>query len=211
MNCSQIRDRLPLLCYGDLAPAEAARVEAHLQGCAACRAERAALAGVRQLLDQVPTPEPTLDLPALYRQLDERRGRQLTRWRRVAVSLAALAALLLLAVGLALEVRLENHQISVRWGSPPSMPPAVAPLLAGPSLAPLEARLADDAEQLQILRELVYALKRDADSRDTLRQQDLIRLQLRLAVLQRQMDQRWTETEQNVSALYTLSRKGNVP
>ena len=43
MNCDQVREKLIDLVYGELAGPEAAAVEEHLRGCAACRAELARL------------------------------------------------------------------------------------------------------------------------------------------------------------------------
>src|SRR5262245_18431512 len=160
MNCSQARDRLPGLLYGDLPDAEAAVVEDHLAGCPAWRNEHAALRGVRRALDALPAPPVGVDLPRLYRAEDDRRARQLRRWRRAAVALAVAAAVLLLVVGLRLELRVEAHQLVVRWGTPPAAPES-------PPVARAEAR-PDRAtqEQVQLLGELVHALAGDLEARD---------------------------------------------
>ena len=48
MNCAESQDLLLDLAYGELSPARAAEVEAHVQGCAACRAEKEQLQGARK-------------------------------------------------------------------------------------------------------------------------------------------------------------------
>ena len=57
----------------------------------------------------------TVDLPHLYRAASRARARQLRRWRSAAVVLGAAAAVLLLIVGMRLEVRVEAHQVTLRW------------------------------------------------------------------------------------------------
>jgi anti-sigma factor RsiW len=219
MNCPEARGRLPLLLYGDLTPAEAAPVEAHLAGCPACRRESDALAQVRLLLDQAPVPEEPVDLPALYRRAAERQRRRLRRWRWAAVTgFAAAAAVLLLALGLNLEVRLEPHQVVVRWGRPPD-PPAQTPREA-PQPAPVAVRpeprpAVDLRDQVQVLSELVQALADDVEARDRGHQEQLARLQARLDEWRRQTTQRWMDTERDVAALagtrWPQPQKGTLP
>ena len=50
MNCSQVRELLPVLLYGDVSAADKIHLEKHVDECAACRREFAALQGVRRLL-----------------------------------------------------------------------------------------------------------------------------------------------------------------
>ena len=54
MSCAEIRERLPLLAYGELAEPDQKVVQAHLASCAHCREEYAALGRVRELLDASP-------------------------------------------------------------------------------------------------------------------------------------------------------------
>lgn len=69
----RLREELGALALGHLGPAEAAALRAHVDGCAACRAELADLAPVADLLDRVdPTrvvapPHPPADLGARIR------------------------------------------------------------------------------------------------------------------------------------------------
>src|SRR5439155_9100593 len=91
--------------------------------CEACRREYESLRRLRQQLNLVSPPTVEVDLALLYRQAAARQGRKVRRWRRLAGALVAVAAGLgLLAFGLHLELRLEAHQLVLRWGSPPPAP-----------------------------------------------------------------------------------------
>src|SRR5262249_16232316 len=132
------------------------------------------------------------------------------RWRRLAVGCAAVAALLLLAIGLPLELRFENHQFTVRWGQPPARPqPSITDAPPSPLIVRSMQRSEADEEQLQLLRQLVVALKQDADEREAQQQETAVRTQAALALLKQQMDVRWSETQQDVRALYLYASKGN--
>ncbi len=202
MDCALIRERLPALLYGDLPAAETTDVERHLAGCPACRAECAALKDVRRLLDAVPAPAIQVDLPQLYGEASRRQEGRLRRWRRTAVALLASAAVLLLVLTLKLEVRLDGQQLVVRWGSPPALP--------APAERQLPVQVRQDspagpaaAEELQLLKELIRALAADVDQRDSQQQQALAQLRGRIDALQRQSQQRWDTTAEDVAALYT--------
>lgn len=210
MKCTAVRAALPLLIYGEPSPHEEAALREHLAGCAACRREHEALQGVRRLLDAVPAPRVEVDLPRLHQSLADRQARRLRRWRRGALALGAVAAALLLTVGLRLEVRLEAGQMIVRWGEPPSPVPAPPPLSAQSLVHPAALPPETEAE-VRVLRELIHALKRDADDRDERFQERLDRLQTHVRLLQAQTDRRWSATEQDVTALYLLTRKGENP
>src|SRR6266404_6686319 len=120
MNCQQVRAQLAELLYGDVAPPERTEVEKHLACCAECSREYRALANVRRLLDLPKAPASGLGLPGVYRLLAERQAERTRRWRRAALALGGLAALLaVFALGLRLEARVERGQFVVRWGSPP--------------------------------------------------------------------------------------------
>lgn len=103
-------DDLTALLDGALTPARRAEVEAHLGGCAACRAERDRLAGALALLGALPAPpEPS---PFFAARLAARLAAEpappagllgwlrASRWRLAvpAAGLAAAAAVALLAV-----------------------------------------------------------------------------------------------------------------
>ncbi len=133
MNCSQIRQRLAELVYGDLAPPEAREIEAHLSSCPACRKEQRALAGVRSLLDCDGTVSVPADVAAIYRRAADTQRRRARTWRRAAMAtLGAAAAVLIVAMVLRLEIRADARQVVIRWG-------AQADLSERQLLSPLQA------------------------------------------------------------------------
>jgi hypothetical protein len=206
MNCNEVRAALPLLLYGDADAVQQAALREHLAHCAACRREQQALQRVQQLLDTAIAPQVEVDVPRLHQSMADRQARSIRRWRRIAVAVAAVAAMLLLVVGLRLEVRLNAGQLMVRWGEPPAPPPVTSPTIVTQTTLPPELEA-----ELRVLSELVHALKQDADQRDQLFQERLDLLQGRLRALQTQADQRWDSTEQDVAALYLMARKGERP
>ena len=211
MKCTDVRTALPLLIYGEPTPEDAA-LQKHLASCPDCRREQEALLGVRRSLNDSSVPQVSLDWTQFHRLLAERQLRRVRRWRLVAVALGTVAALLLLAIGLRLEVRLEASQLVVRWGAPPSDGTGVPPVQtndrrdAGPTVPPesIEA-------ELHVLSDLIHALKQDADERDQRFAERLDRVEKHVRALQSQSDRRWSATEENVTALYLLSRKGEKP
>ncbi len=117
MRCTDVRAALPLLIYGEPSPQDAL-LRKHLADCPACRCEFEALGNVRRLLDNAVAPQVAVDLTKIHRTLAERQLRRAQRWRQVAVALGTLAAVLLLAFGLRLELRLDANQLVVRWSNP---------------------------------------------------------------------------------------------
>ena len=200
MNCTEARDRLPGLLYGDLPAPEAAAVETHLAACPACRQEYAALQRVRPLLDAAPAAAVAVDLPRLYRAASRVRARQLRRWRSAAVALGSAAAVLLLIVGLRFEVRIETHQVTLGWRLP------AADTHTPPPLAPAEIHreapaAAFAAEDVQLVKDLIRALADDVEARDQRLQQVVTWMQARLEAVRRQDQQRWDTTAREVAAL----------
>lgn len=206
MKCTDVRAALPLLIYGEPSPHDAT-VREHLAACPACRREYEALASVRHLLDDAAVPRVTVDLQQLHRALAERQIHRVRRWRRIAVALGGIAAVLLLALGLRLEIRLEANQLVVRWGESP----------VGRAFRPddivveSQAGKPDSHDDLRILSDLIHALKQDTDDRDQRCEDRLERLEKHVRALQSQGDLRWSATEKTVAALYLLSRKGEKP
>ena len=114
MNCRDIRDNLTPYLLGDLDPARAAEVRAHVQACAACRAEaedmQAALQFLRKSLAD--TPGTPAQLPEKFTRQFQKRNRRRPRvvrqgaaprrWRFRIVEFAAVAAILLVLAGLLL-------------------------------------------------------------------------------------------------------------
>jgi hypothetical protein len=107
MECSDLRDDMMDVLYGEASSAKAGKLEEHLKTCAGCRDEMAAFRDVRQQLG-------AWQLPVLVRPVPH------TIWGLAAKGLAA-AALLLLSLGGGLglsgsEVRFENGHLSLRLG-----------------------------------------------------------------------------------------------
>src|SRR5262245_38927942 len=190
MKCTDVRTSLPLLIYGDVPPEEEAELRNHLGGCPACHSEYEALCCARRLLDAAPVPAVEVDVPRLFQSVAARQARRLKRWRRVALAAGAFAAALLLVVGLRLQIRLESHQLVVRWGDPPPVEPKT--IVTTPALPP------DTEAELTVLRELIHALKQDADDRDQQFQKQLDRLEGHVQAMHWQADRRWDATEENV-------------
>jgi hypothetical protein len=201
MNCADVRHRLADLLYGDLPPAEAALVEAHRASCLTCQKEYAALTHVRRSLDTLPAPAPRVDLSLLYTEAARRQERQVRRWRRATLALVAAAAVLLLALGLKLEIRLEASQLTVRWGAPPQtirqepQPPLEVAKNIEPQTTPVIS-----AEEIQRMNNLIHALAADVDSRDRRSQQEIAALQMHLDALQTRSLQR----DRMMTAFYSL-------
>lgn len=210
MKCSDVRAALPLMIYGE-PNAEEAGLREHLANCPVCRRESEALQGVRHLLNDAVVPHVEVDIARLQRSLAERQMRTLRRWRRIAVALGTIAALLLLAFALRLEVRLEANQLVVRWSEPLPVP-AVGSISQQDAIEPeSQVDKLDLREDLHVLSELIHALKKDADERDQHFTERLDALQKHVLALQSQADLRWNATEQDVAALYLLTRKGEKP
>jgi hypothetical protein len=212
MNCPQARDQLAELLYGELKPEWKDLLEKHLAECSGCRREHLALAGVRQMLDQVPAPGGQIDLSRLYREAALAQERRLRRWRRLALSFSAAAAVfVVLVVGLRLEARLEPHQMVLRWGPPPTteMTSPPQPLGLQESGNACEERLvAAFQEQLELHGKLIHALADDVQALERQERHDAGQLQVRLQALQQQNTQRWLAINRTLDALYSLSQKG---
>ena len=96
--CKDFDLLLSLRATGALEPAEAARVEAHLQGCTACRAEAEADADVLRLAALPPPSDAERRATAslardTLAELHRREGRTAS-WKRVVAAFAAAAAVL---------------------------------------------------------------------------------------------------------------------
>jgi anti-sigma factor RsiW len=201
MNCSEVRESLAALVYGDLGPDKANAVRQHLAGCAGCREVGAGLEQVRGLLDAVPAPLVRVDLPRLYAEAARRQERRLRRWRRAALVALSAAALVLLAFGLSLQIRLEGHQVVVRWGAPPPLAEPSPPNPQVPLVALEPAAVT--AEDIQLVKKLIHALAADVHLRDREQREAIARLQNRLEALDSQSQGRWTALGRDVLALYT--------
>ncbi len=209
MNCADVRARLTAFAYGDLSETEASQVRQHLGRCLACEQERRAITEVQRLLDAVPAPTVAVDLPRLYRDVADGHGRQVRRWRFVA--LAGLAAAVVVAALLVshLEVRVDANQLVLRWGAGPTapdrpeLPPPAPPRPQETTTAAPLISTAEINQQLRMLRELVQAISDDADLREQRRQREIAALQNRMRGLEQQMTQLRLAAQREVTALYT--------
>ncbi len=210
MNCSDVRDQLPGLLYGDLRPEDKVQVEKHLSDCPGCRREYDALQGIRRLLESLPAPEVEIDLPRLYRQAAQRQERRVRRWRRVAIWVSSAAALLVvLAFGVRLEARLDSRQLVIRWGSPTEPANEVSPGPPSPAPEGPEARPSGTAEpQLQLLSELIHALAYDMQAIERQQRQDEETFQIRLQNVDLKNSRRLADLERLLRAYSALSQKG---
>jgi anti-sigma factor RsiW len=204
MTCEQARDRLPLALTGDLAPDEAELLSAHLEECPECRRKRAALEAVRRALDDVPSPEVSVDVPGIYAAAGERRERALRVWRRVAYAGMAVAAGLLFFLLSRIDFEIGNGQFVVRWGprpapviKPPEREITIPPVVAAPANRELE-------ERVEILSKLVRALSDDIDLRDHQRQDEIAAVLARLERLRTQTSERLAENRRDLGALYNV-------
>jgi hypothetical protein len=121
----------------------------------------------------------------------------------VAATAASLAFVVLVT---RMELRVEEHQLVVRWGSPPPVamestplqPDAVA-VLPDRKDAPV-ARTVED--QLRVLSRLVHTIVKDSAKYDEDSQREINWLKVRVRELQGQMDRRFLDTEKDLRTLY---------
>jgi hypothetical protein len=204
MNCNQARELFPALLYDNPADADAVAAREHLAGCPACRQEFAELQHVRQTLDAVAVPAVSVDVSRVFQRaaaLEQRRAR---RWRRAAVAVCALAASLLLVVVLRLELRLDAHQLVIRWGEMPEEPPIIAPPTPEPTVIVQREIVTDPKveEQLRVLHDTVHALAGSQETRDQQLRLVMGLMQARFESLQLLDTRRWSENDRNFAALY---------
>ncbi len=184
MTCPDVRPLLPAHVYGDLPSGEAVAVAGHLRGCPAVR----------------------VDVPGLFPAAADRQARSARRWRRLAVAGAAVAAGLLLVVGLRLRVTVGAGQVVIAWGEARERlsgePEASRVKLASGS--PLNDASED---RVRLQQELIHALAADVEARDRQRQAETDDLCARLDAVQRVAAQRWSEAERWMNALYVAQFK----
>lgn len=115
MNATELHQLLGAYVLGGLEPAESRRFEQHLQECAECRAELAALESLPARLDALPvpdavaltgsprpapSPEPAPSVPrAVLHELARRRRKIRRRWAALVGAVAAASLALGLAAG----------------------------------------------------------------------------------------------------------------
>ncbi|MEV5570942.1 zf-HC2 domain-containing protein [Spirillospora sp. NPDC052269] len=142
-GCGELRTALGVYVLGAIDPAERSRVDEHLASCPACRDELAALAGLPALLgrvdpaqiDAVSEPAPAVLDGLLARAAAERRRPWYRRRPAVGWTPMAVAASVIMVVGLVLG-GVVGHQVA---GAPQAGPGPSAT-----SAAPGETRTATD-------------------------------------------------------------------
>jgi anti-sigma factor RsiW len=204
MSCTNIRPLLPQAVYGDLAGEEAALVEAHLSQCPACQEELTALRQVRQQLAIIPVPAVHIDMARLYQDAAHRTTRRWRRWLFASAGVAAALWLGLLALNF--ELRIEAHQLVLRWGSPPLRDAQPRPAEESPPsvLIARQAPTAEVEQQMALLSQWVPALARDGERRDEEHAREIALLKARIALMQRQADVRLAAAERDVDTLYNI-------
>jgi anti-sigma factor RsiW len=202
MTCTETRPILSALLYGDLPAEDAAAVQAHLAACPACGDDYAALERVRRLLDAAPAPAVSVDMARLYADAARLQARRARRWRWTALAVAGVAAVVLLALVLRVEVRADGGQLVIRWGAPAESP---APAPAPPREVIREVHVTDsgNVEEVRLALALVRAVADDCDARDQRLHEKITLIERRLAGLQAQSNRHWQDTEGSVAALYT--------
>ena len=126
-------DTLVAYLYDELDAGSRAAVSRHLQTCAACTAEAAALGGVRRVLSEWTPPAPPLRFTIAGESPATVIRPAVTRWQAVPAWAQVVAATLAVAVGVAvanLQVRHDQGGWTVSTGWMP--PPATAAPATGP-------------------------------------------------------------------------------
>jgi len=158
--CGYTADRdetLIAYLYGEIEPVQRAAFEGHIATCERCRRELADLQDVRQRLQEWPTPDAEItSLPAeqlVTRSFESpRRGRVLAALREIPAWAQVAAALLFLGVsaGIAnLDVRFDNHGVSVHTGWSRAVPTLTASNQPGPAGAAADAAWRADMDALE--------------------------------------------------------------
>jgi hypothetical protein len=213
MNCPEIRAALPDLLYGQLKPEHAQNVHSHLAECVACQAEWTGLRQTVGLLDKLPVPPVSVDLREIYRQSHLAEERRLRHWRRAAFALIGIAAAVVFAMLLHLEVRVDGRQLVLRWGGAREVTAKVVSAVMQPPQAkatkqherretapPEVTRPEVTRADLNLMRDLLHAVAAEVDGRDRQQRESLAALQQQLDRLERATQERWAATLRYVSA-----------
>jgi anti-sigma factor RsiW len=218
MNCDSVRPQLADWVGGELNAREAEIVQQHVGGCDSCRAEADSLRQVLAELDALPVPKVEMDWRRLYQRADAHRQRQARRWRRVGVAAVAVAAMLLLFVGLRVQVRIEANQIVLSWGDTPTVEEkavAPAPVVVIREVVKEQVPAGPSAEEVEVLQELIHAIAADVKRVDGNQEAGLTQLRTNLDRLRSWSDQRFAVAEQQWATLYVAqfgaAKKGDQP
>jgi hypothetical protein len=140
-DCGRFRSELPGLVYDEPAPDARAALEAHIEGCAACREELATLRDTRRMLARWETPVVNEDPRELARAIVQRAGgvrapaeapRRGRLMRFTAMASASAAAVLFLLALFGTHASLERGRLELSFGLPGSRPAPVETRVGGP-------------------------------------------------------------------------------
>ena len=153
MDCKHVNDNLVDYIYQELDAEELARIEGHLGECEACARELQAFERTRELMQQLPQPEPSASVTeSLLREAGRaaRAGAQPGPWERVRMGLRGLVAHPAMAAAVAVVLVLGVSLYAYQRTSPPSrdtlrgeMPAAE---VGSPAPAEHVARMQEDRE-----------------------------------------------------------------
>jgi anti-sigma factor RsiW len=110
MDCSEAKNEIVALLYGEIDARTRAELEAHLETCASCREERDANRRTQQLLDE-------WDAPPLLVSASAARAPRHRRWVPALVGVAAAVLAFATLAALGAEARVEHGRliVSLRW------------------------------------------------------------------------------------------------
>ncbi len=196
MNCEHLRERLPLLIYGDLGSEEEQAANAHLAGCPDCCQARDALVATRHALDSAAVPEATVDLRAIHAETLAMQARTMRRWKRFAIAASTLAAGLLAFLLIRPDIRVGDGQLVIRWAPSTEQMHATAP-------APQSVRDADLEERIRLLNSLVHSLQKQVDGNEQQVRKEVEYALVCLELLRIQSQQQWEEIRRDMGVLHT--------
>src|SRR5262249_53575747 len=130
---------------------------------------------------------------------------RLRRWRRASYVAVAVAAMLLLAFGLKLQVHVQAQQLVINWGEPkPNIEATPDWALPQPLAQNDHSALQDTAADLQVMKNILHLLAARVESLDRQQQDALKTLATRLETVQYGDNQRWKATQRDMAALLTV-------
>jgi hypothetical protein len=147
---------------------------------------------VKQQLNSTALPEVHVDPLTVLDRAAKQQTLTLRRWKRLTVSVSALAACLAFVLLVRPDISLNDGALTVRWREPTLQP------LPTPAVA-------NDPEQLrklELLTELVRGFAESSERSDRDREKQLQELKLRLELTQLQADNRWQDTQRDMGVLY---------
>jgi hypothetical protein len=199
MTCDETRRLLAEYVSGAMPAKDREDIASHLSRCSACQDECESLRDVSRLLDRSTAPPVQVDVPALYQETLRRERLRTRRWRRVALT-AALAAGILLLIALIPLIRRETTPVV------PVDPPTIVIHTSTP--------VNDD--RLQRLEELTQALALDVQALHVKQQGEQTQLQNQLTRLREDVLRLRSVTEEDVTTLtrhidFILKGKGETP